>query len=191
MPERTIKLTIEYDGSHFSGWQIQPHARTVQGELEKALSSLTRQNVRLNVAGRTDAGVHALGQVAHFFTRSPLDVNVFKRGANALLPFDIRVLSAQDAESDFHARFSARWRFYQYHMHSRPRAIGRFYSWHVPYDLNLEAMQEASQVLLGEHDFVSFCQTGADLCHHRCFVYRADWQKQDDRFVFKSESIRS
>lgn len=187
---RTIKLHIEYDGTEYCGWQVQPGHRTVQGELERALARITQRPVSLITAGRTDSGVHAAGQVAHFCTDSDLPCKTLYRGSNALLPSDIRVLAVEQVASDFHARFSARWRRYRYRLSTRPRAIGRQYVWTVGYDLDMDAMNWACTSLLGEQDFQSFCQSGADVNHYRCFVAQAEWLKQDDVLVFTIQANR-
>ncbi|HNR66796.1 MAG TPA: tRNA pseudouridine(38-40) synthase TruA [bacterium] len=184
MSPRNIKLTLEYDGSDFCGWQIQPNLRTVQGEVEKAICGLTGQMVRVITAGRTDTGVHARGQVINFLSDSRLSCAVFVRGLNALLPPDVRVLAAEQAPDDFNSRFSARQRTYRYSLCTRPFAIGRKYAWTVPCVLDLLAMQEASKWLLGEQDFRAFCHAGADVNHYRCRVTAADWLTAGDQLYF-------
>lgn len=158
MTERTIKLTLEYDGAGFSGWQVQPGFRTVQSELEKSLNTLCREDVSTVAAGRTDAGVHALGQVASFRTKSDHGCRVFAKGLNALLPADVVVTSAEEVSSDFHARKSARGKWYRYLVRdgSVRSALCRGRSWEVPWALDVCYMRLASQALLGTHDFTSF-----------------------------------
>ena len=164
---RNIKLTVEYDGTDFKGSQLQiPGQRTVQGELERALAQLTGLNtgerVRVNLAGRTDTGVHAAGQVANFLTDSRLPVETFRRGLNALLPFDVAVTASAEADEDFHARFSAKARRYRYQvLHRSTRSpLHRRFAHHVSGELDLEKMREAATKLPGEHDFASFAGAG-------------------------------
>ena len=155
---RRIKLLLEYSGTRYHGWQWQPNAVTVQGTLEACLSRITNGPVRLHAAGRTDAGVHALGQVAHFDTASTLALPALVRGANSLLPDDIVVCQATDVPADFHARYAARRKTYAYvvHNHAIPSAIRAPYAWHVPQPVDLTAMRTAARVLVGRHDFSAF-----------------------------------
>ena len=155
---RRLKLLLEYNGTRYHGWQLQPHVVTLQGTLEACLARLTNGPVRLHAAGRTDAGVHALGQVAHFDTASTIALPALVRGANSLLPGDIVVRAAEDVSRDFHARYSARRKTYAYivHNHSIPSALRAPYAWHVPQPLALAAMRAAARVLLGRHDFSAF-----------------------------------
>jgi tRNA pseudouridine38-40 synthase len=151
-------LLLEYSGTRYHGWQWQPNAVTIQGTLETCLARLTNGPVRLHAAGRTDAGVHALGQVAHFDTASTIALTALVRGANSLLPDDIVVRQAEEAPADFHARYAARCKTYAYivHNHPVPSALRAPYVWHVPPALDLAAMRTAARVLLGRHDFSAF-----------------------------------
>jgi tRNA pseudouridine38-40 synthase len=155
---RRLKLLLEYSGTHYHGWQLQPHAVTIQGTLETCLARLTNGPVRLHAAGRTDAGVHALGQVVHFDTASKIALPALIRGANSLLPSDIVVRQAEEVSGDFHARYSARRKTYVYIVrnHSTSSALGAPYAWHVPQALALASMRAAARVLLGRHDFSAF-----------------------------------
>ncbi|MBI3805020.1 MAG: tRNA pseudouridine(38-40) synthase TruA [Nitrospirae bacterium] len=159
MTDRLIKLILEYDGTHYHGWQIQPHLVTIQGVLEQTLRQLTGHSVRLTGAGRTDAGVHARGQVAHFTPPVPFDLNTWVRGLNGLLPEDIAVRSAETVPPSFHARFSAKKKKYTYFIYpNRLRSpLHRRTAWHVFQPLDLLKIQEAGRLLLGRHDFTSFC----------------------------------
>lgn len=163
---RNLKLVLEYDGTDFKGSQLQAGARTVQGELEKALASLTGlpegQRCKVSLAGRTDSGVHASGQVASFKTESVHSIETFRRGLNALLPFDLAVLAAAEVDEHFHARFSATERRYRYTVLNRAvrSPLARRYAYQVSGKLDLEAMQAATGKLVGEHDFASFAGAG-------------------------------
>jgi tRNA pseudouridine38-40 synthase len=162
---RTIKLTLCYDGSDFCGWQAQQGLASIQGSLMDIASRLTQENVQVHGAGRTDAGVHALGQVAHFSTKSPLGAGDFQRAFNALLPPTIRVLKAEEVEPRFHARFDAIAKTYQYRIH-RNRVLSpieRRYVLHDPFPLDVAAMAEAAHLFEGKHDFSSFgASTGSE-----------------------------
>ncbi|HEX8708976.1 MAG TPA: tRNA pseudouridine(38-40) synthase TruA [Pyrinomonadaceae bacterium] len=159
---QTWKLEIEYDGTRYSGWQKQPHARTVQGELLKAAETFLDTRVEIGGSGRTDAGVHALRQVAHLKSRSParhLSPGRLLSGINGLLPHDINLLAAQDAPNGFHARHDAVARHYLYQISTRRTAFGKPYVWWVRDRLNVASMQRACQMLVGRHDFRSFCES--------------------------------
>jgi len=187
---RNIKLVLEYDGTDFRGWQVQPTGRTVQGELERALHQLLQEDIRVISAGRTDEGVHALGQVVNFHTQSPLATANILRGLNALLPPDIVVKEVEEVDETFHARFSAKSRTYRYVICRRLRAIGRHYSWFVPYALEFDLLQQVAGQVLGEHDFQSFCPPKAEVEHHWCIVYRSEWHQQGDQWVYEIEANR-
>jgi tRNA pseudouridine38-40 synthase len=174
---RNIKLLIEYDGSHYHGWQIQPNGITVQEVLQKKLAIMTRERVRLIGSGRTDAGVHALGQVANFQTSASIPLKGFHRGLNSLLPSDIIIKSVEEAAPDFNAQLLARRKTYLYVILNRevPSAMHRNYSWHYPLPLDPDTMQEAAQRLVGEKNFASFQAADADTSNPVREVFRADW----------------
>jgi tRNA pseudouridine38-40 synthase len=155
---RNLKLILSYDGTDFSGWQVQPNAVTVQGLLSSAIGRLTEENVLPQGSGRTDAGVHALAQVATFCTHSPIPAENFVKAMNDILPPAIRVLEVAEMPADFHARKSARAKTYRYRIYREPICppfLAR-YVWHFPYPLDENAMKKAAGVVEGEHDFTSF-----------------------------------
>ena len=161
---RNIKLVIEYDGSAFHGFQLQPKHSSVQRALEKALTRLCGKKTKISSAsGRTDAGVHALQQVVNFKTKSPRPVAVIQKALNAILPDEIAVKSVEEVPENFHARFDVKAKTYEYRIwNSRVRSpllIGRV--WHVPFHLDLEKMKKGAELLCGTHDFRSFCTTDA------------------------------
>ncbi len=159
---RRIKLTIQYDGSAYSGWQIQPSGTTIQGLLQDCIYRLTGERVNVVGAGRTDAGVHAVEQVAAFDSGSRLHIDVMKRALNALLPHDIRVMGIGEAEKDFHPRYGARSKRYTYiiaDMKDVPVFVNRFVWW-IRFPLDVDAMRNASGHLAGRHDFSSFRGSG-------------------------------
>ena len=152
---RHFKLTIAYDGTDFHGWQIQANKPTVQGEIVAVLRRLTQESVQLPGAGRTDAGVHALGQVASFRTQSALSPAEFQRALNALLPPAIRIVAAEETGPDFSARWSARGKVYRYRLYRGkvvPPMLWR-YVLHYPFPLDEDAMKEAAAKFVGIHDF--------------------------------------
>lgn len=155
---RNLKLTLAYDGSEFHGWAIQPSVPTVMGALVETLNKITGEKVRLHGSGRTDGGVHALGQVAHFKSRSPIPAENFQRALNSLLPPSIRVNRVEEVALDFHARWDARAKTYRYRI-LRAAVCPPFqwrYVYHYPYPLDEEAMVRAAPLFEGEHDFSTF-----------------------------------
>lgn len=167
---RNLKLVIEYDGTHYQGWQSQKNGLTIQGVLEEALSQILNQKIRLNGSGRTDSGVHALGQVANFKTDSALDLTALLKGTNSLIPPDILIKSMEEVPEDFHARFSAKSRIYEYRIWNalQPSVFYRSYSWWIKTPLDVEVMHKSALYLIGWHNFSSF--QGAD--HEKVFPER-------------------
>ncbi len=182
---RNIKLMIEYDGTDFVGWQIQAYGRTVQEEIEKALGQILQEKVSVIGAGRTDAGVHARGQVANFRTQSILGLNAIQGGLQGLLPRDIAVHAADEVDDNFHARYSARERIYGYHISKHPTALNRRFCWFVKYELVIDFMRQCADGIIGTHDFASFCAAKSDVKHHTCTVNFARWIERDAMLVFE------
>jgi tRNA pseudouridine38-40 synthase len=162
---RTLKITLSYDGTRYVGWQRQASGESIQGLLEEAVARFEGNAVTVHGAGRTDAGVHALGQVASVQVTCDHPVETLARGLNAWLPPDIRVIKVENVAEEFHARFSARSKTYRYLLRNAPRVspFERAYVWHVPEMLDVSAMQTAANVLVGTHDFSSFCSTGSNV----------------------------
>lgn len=173
---RTLKLTVAYDGADFVGWQRQAAGDSVQGLLEGALAHLEGTRVVVHGAGRTDAGVHAFGQVASVTLQCPLDAAVIARAVNARLPPAIRVTSCADAAPDFHARFSATGKTYRYLIRNGPSAspFERRRVWHVGETLDVAAMRAAAAVLEGTHDFAAFRSTGTDTATTVRTIFRSE-----------------
>ena len=165
MSQRTLRLTIEYDGTNYVGWQRQAEGVSIQGLLEEALQPFEGEPLTVHGAGRTDAGVHALAQVASVRTRTLHDARTLRRALNAVLPTDVRVVSVEDAPPEFHARFDAVSKTYAYRIANAPvvSAFEHRFVWHVPGALNVEAMHQGAQALLGRHDFAAFQSTGGDV----------------------------
>lgn len=178
---RKIRLLLEYDGTAYHGWQVQKDAVTVQGVLEEKVFRLTGKHSPVIGASRTDAGVHALGQVAAFSTASNLDAGTIRRALNAMLPQDIRVLAAAEVESSFHPRDDAlRKRYFYMIVNQRVSSAFLFkYTWIAPHMLNMSFMEEASRVLIGKHDFSAFMGTGSDIKDTVREVYSLDVEKLD------------
>ena len=181
---RNIKLLLEYEGTNYAGWQRQENGRTIQGEIESALAQILQEQVSVIGAGRTDAGVHARGQVANFPTETALDLGKIKGGLNSVLPEDIVIHKVEEAASDFHARYSAKERVYSYLISLEPAAMLRNYSWHVKFELDIDLMRQASSKIIGEHDFQSFCRAIAGIDHHRCIVSSTCWRLDGSNLQF-------
>jgi tRNA pseudouridine38-40 synthase len=164
MSSRWLKLTLAYDGGAYAGWQVQPDKPTVQGAFEATWQQLTQESIRVTAAGRTDAGVHALGQVVGLSTATRLSNDDLHRGLNALLPNDIAVVTIDDARDGFHATYDAVGKRYRYHIHNgrAPSVFDRNYAWHYPQPLDAAAMHAAAQDLVGRHDFSSFETAGSE-----------------------------
>jgi tRNA pseudouridine38-40 synthase len=187
---RNIRLKLEYDGTDFHGFQIQPALRTVQGTVQSVLSELLSEPARLIGAGRTDEGVHARGQVANFKTSSEMTCQTLKRALNAKLPPDIAVLEAQEAPAGFHARFSAVSREYEYVLTTVRHPLARRYVWYVKYKLNFDTLEEAGRVFTGQHDFRSFCVAKSGVDGTECVVYSSGWRRQKEILSFEIEADR-
>jgi tRNA pseudouridine38-40 synthase len=178
--QRTIRLTLEYDGSGYHGWQRQLNSRTVQEVVENCLLRLTSREVRLHGSGRTDAGVHALGQVAHFRTETNLPLTAFREGLNSLLPRDIVILEAREAPTDFHARYGAKAKMYEYRILNRPvrSPLHLHQCWWLAHPLDLNLIREATSLILGEKDFATFQASGSSVKTTTRTVMRASWEEK-------------
>jgi len=155
---KQIKLILEYDGSRYSGWQVQPNGLSVQEVVENSLEQLLGEKVRLVSSGRTDAGVHARGMVACFKTPTDLPIKAFREGLNRFLPDDIVVKESTFVPEEFHPRYSAKGKWYRYTLHLAPvrTVLGRHYSWTMKNNLDLAAMRSAAAMVVGRHDFSAF-----------------------------------
>ncbi len=188
------KLIIAYDGTHYCGWQVQENGPSIQTLIQKALQTALRHPLDLTGSGRTDAGVHARGQTAHFETPIPLNPNRLRISLNALLPPDIRILQIDPAPPDFHARYSAKSKIYHYHLHLDPVSdpFTRLYRYHPPSPLNLTLLQSAAAQFLGTHDFTSFAnQKELPLTDATRTLYRLDIipQNQGLRLEFEGNGF--
>jgi len=187
---RILRLLLEYDGSDFVGWQSQDEGRTIQDELERALKILLKESIRPIGSGRTDAGTHALGQVAHFKTHSALSTERILRGLNGLLPCDIAIHQVDEAPLDFHARYSAKHKRYRYRIHRGKPALNRSQVWTYYPELYLAPMAEAAIFLPGEHNFGAFCKQDPVPESFRCHIHAAHWTERGSELVFEIEANR-
>jgi tRNA pseudouridine38-40 synthase len=186
---RTLKLTVAYDGTRFVGWQRQAAGESIQGLLEDVLARFEGAPVTIHGAGRTDAGVHALGQVASVQLTCHHDVTALTRGLNAQLPADIRVLLVEDVGSGFHARFSARAKSYEYRIRNTPISdpFHRAFVWHIPEPLNLDAMRAGAARVVGTHDFSAFQSTGSETSGTVRTVLRSQFSDTAGRLTYEVE----
>lgn len=181
---RTLKLLLEYDGTDFVGWQSQVNGRAVQDEVENAFRQITGEDVRITGAGRTDAGVHARGQVASLQTGSALPCEKLHAAMNGVLPQDICVHAVEDVPATFHARFGAIEREYSYTLRFLPSAIDRRTAWFVKYRLSAELLHAAAAQAVGKHDFTSFCKHEAEVDNRVCTVVRSSWEPVPGGMVY-------
>jgi tRNA pseudouridine38-40 synthase len=189
---RNLKIVLAYDGSEFSGWQVQPHSATIQGTLASALGRITGEKILPQGSGRTDAGVHALAQVATFMTASTIPAENLAKALNDILPASIRVLEASEVPPEFHARRSARAKTYRYRIYRSPICppfLAR-YVWHYPYPLEESAMQQAAHSVVGKHDFTSFAAVDPERsCEEEGGsnireIFESMWARSEDELVY-------
>jgi len=195
---RNLKLVLAYDGTDFCGWQVQPDAPSIQGTLASAIGRITGEKVLPQGSGRTDAGVHALGQVASFQTDSVIPAANLVIALNDILPVSIRVLEAAEVPEDFHARKSAKAKTYRYRIYRGaicPPFLAK-YVWHYPYALDFEAMKQTAPLIEGEHDFTSFAAVDPEKDHHEGHegtrrqanvrtIFSSTWQQESTEFIYE------
>lgn len=188
---RNLKLTLAYDGSDFSGWQVQPDGVTIQGTLASAIGRITGEKVLPQASGRTDAGVHALAQIVTFVTESSVPTENFQKALNDLLPPSIRVLEVSEVGSEFHARHSAKAKTYRYRIF-RGTICSPFlarYVWHFPYPLNEAAMIQAAGLVEGEHDFTSFAAVDPERRQEQPVtnvrtIFSSQWERAGEELIY-------
>ena len=186
---RRIRIIIAYDGTNYVGWQVQPNGVSIQAHLERALFELTGERIRVEGSGRTDSGVHAKAQVAHFDTGVRMAADKFAIAMNMHLPPDIRVLYSEECSSDFHARFSAKRKEYAYTVQLGPHAdvFTRTTALHLHYMPDIDAMQQAAQAVLGTHDFNGFKCTGSAMENTVRTVTKSEWVRNGNYLVYRVE----
>ena len=183
---RNIKLTIEYDGKDFNGWQKQPNKLNIQGTIEQAIKSITGEDVELNASGRTDAGVHALGQVANFKTNSQIPIEKFAIAINSRLKKSIVIKKAEEVDERFHSRLNCKRKTYRYIINNSPygTAIYRYLETHIPQKLNVEKMKKAVKYFIGEHDFKAFKASGTSSKSSIRTIYKAEVLKMPNNRIY-------
>ncbi len=164
-PQRNFKIILEYEGTHYHGWQLQKDRRSLQGEMERAIQEVTQENIRVYSSGRTDAGVHAFGQVLHFHSQTQLSLDILQKALNVHLPVDMVIRELTEVSEDFHALLDAKRKTYYYFIynHRVPELFLKRYSWQIFRPLDWKKMKEALSYLKGEHDFKSFQSVGTDV----------------------------
>jgi tRNA pseudouridine38-40 synthase len=187
---RNYKLIVQYDGTNYAGWQIQLNALSVQGLLQDSISQITNEKINLIGAGRTDSGVHALGQTANFRTENELDLYRFKHSLNSILPRDIAVKTIVEAEEDFHARYDAVKRSYIYLISKGKSPFYDKYSWWYHGPIDCEKLNLLSGYLVGEKNFTAFSRKASDTENKVCFIHSIRWKEWKDLVIFSVEADR-
>lgn len=179
------KLTIQYDGSAFFGWQLQIKERTVQGVIEKAVQKISGSDSRIPIhgAGRTDTGVHAMGQVAHVDLETRLDEKDLKNALNGNLPLECRIMDVEKVNDDFQARFDATKRHYQYQCFTGDSILYKNQAWHLT-NMNFHRLNQLASHIIGDHDFLSLSKFRDDLDHTRCIIYKSEWKSDGKMVIF-------
>lgn len=177
------KLTIQYDGTDYAGWQIQENAKTVQGTIYNATDAILREKINLIASGRTDSGVHALGQVANFRSEKEIDIQKFKHSINSILPVDISVINFEKVSDSFHARFDARERTYLYLISKEKTPFYNRYTL-LKRNLNISLLNQLSTALLGKKDFTSFCRKNSEVKDKTCDIKFIKWRETKIFYLF-------
>ncbi len=190
MAEKNIRLIVEYNGAYYCGWQVQPDENTVQREMVEAIRKVTGKEVTLYAAGRTDSGVHALGQVVNFRIEHDLPIEKYKDAINYFLPRSILVKKAEQVADNFSARYSAIWRKYKYVISRERSALYHDYRWEYQYSLNVERMEEIAAYILGRHDFSAFCKVASLKEKNECEIYQSHWRSHGSLLVYEIRANR-
>lgn len=184
------KLIIQYDGTDYAGWQIQKNNPTIQQKISDSIQIILKEKITLHGSGRTDSGVHALGQTANFKTNSNIDIYRFRYSLNSLLPFDISVISMEKTNEDFNARFDAKKRSYLYIFSKIKSPFFHRYSFFYHNDLKVKKLNEISRIFLGQNDFTSFCRKRTETENKICNIYNIHWKETKELILFFIEADR-
>ncbi len=187
---KNYKLIIQYDGTNYSGWQIQKNSQSIQQKITDAIEVLLKEKINLIGSGRTDAGVHAFGQSANFRTETEINIYRFKHSLNSILPSDIVISEMNEVEFDFHARFDAKKRTYLYLITTTKSPFYKNYSYFYPRKIDLEKLNSLSNLFLGEKDFTSFSRKNSEIENKNCIVYKSFWRKRGELFLFSIQASR-
>ena len=184
------KITIQYDGSNYAGWQEQENANTVQETIKNSINTIIREDVNLIGSGRTDAGVHALEQVANFKTEQELDISKFQHSLNSVLPDDISIRKTDTVDESFHSRFDAKKRSYFYFLGKNKSPFFYPYSFQYRGKIEIELLNNLSNTFIGEKDFTSFSKKNSETKNTSCIIYNARWRETNDLFIFLIQANR-
>lgn len=187
---KNYKLIIQYDGSNYSGWQIQKNSGSVQQTISESIEVVLKEKVNLIGSGRTDSGVHAIGQVANFRTETVIDIYRFKHSLNSILPPDILVSSMEDVDFEFHSRFDAKKRTYLYLLTQTRSPFYKNYSYFYPRNIDIEKLNSLSSLFLGEKNFTSFSKKNSEIENKNCTVYKSFWRKRGELILFSIKASR-
>jgi len=178
------KIKIQYDGANYFGWQMQSRQNTIQAEIERCIAPLnSNSRVKITAAGRTDTGVHALGQIAHFDLNTNLKTLQLLKAINARLPQDIRILEVAQMGDEFHARFSAVKRYYRYQCYLGDNLLFRNQAWFIG-DIDKPKLDDFAEIIQGTHDFLSFSKLNKELDNTKCHIYQSEWIENDNMLIF-------
>jgi tRNA pseudouridine38-40 synthase len=187
---KNYKLIIQYDGTNYSGWQIQKNSESIQQSITEVIEVLLKEKINLIGSGRTDSGVHAIGQVANFRTETEIDIFRFKHSLNSILPSDILVSAIEEVDTEFHARFDAKKRTYLYLITQRRSPFYKNYSYFYPRKIDLEKLNSLSKLFICEKDFTSFSKKNSDIENKNCTIYKAFWRNKGEVILFSIQASR-
>ena len=177
-------LEVEYDGTNYAGFQIQPNVKTIQGKLQKALENIYKQKITINGSGRTDTGVHARRQIFHFSPPRIIKNINLKLAINSQINRDIRIRKFGLANQDFHSRFSAVDRTYKYYISLKEDTFSRDYSWQINYNVDVKKIKKCAKIIKGEHDFTTFCNAKSETKHKLCIVKKSNWKTNNHLLIY-------
>jgi tRNA pseudouridine38-40 synthase len=187
---KNYKLIIQYDGTNYSGWQIQKNSESIQQKITESVEVLLKLKINLIGSGRTDSGVHALGQTANFRTETDIDIYKFKHSLNSILPADIVVSAMEEVDSEFHSRYDATKRTYLYLISQNRSPFYKNYSYFYPRKIDLEKLNSLSNLFIGEKDFTSFSKKNAEIENKNCLVHKSFWYKKGELILFAIQANR-
>ncbi len=187
---KNIKLIIEYDGTNYSGWQSQNNGVTIQDKIQDAIFRTTGQQINLTAAGRTDAGVHALGQTANFQIAHTIEPQKYKDALNYYLPKDIRIVLSSEVELDFHSRFDAVSKVYRYIIGLEKSALYYNLRWELAKELEFCLLEKSVEIVIGEHDFAPFCVVTSRKENNNCTIFSASWKIENGQAIFEIKGNR-
>jgi len=187
---KNYKLKVQYDGTNYSGWQIQKNSDSIQQNITEAIEVLLKEKINLIGSGRTDSGVHAIGQVANFRTETEIDIYKFKHSLNSILPSDIFISAMEEVDFDFHSRFDAKKRTYLYLITQTRSPFYKNYSYFYPRKIDLGKLNSLSNIFIGEKDYTSFSKKNNEIENKNCIVYKAFWRKKGELILFSIQANR-